>query len=345
MSKIEEFIRKIPKAELHIHLGGSISKPTLQKLMVKYGVSDQYDIDALYDRSDFDNTFRVHPVVGKLLRDHDDFHLAAYEMQREGTEEGVRYREVFWNPTTHLDHAGVSYQAAQDGLLSGLKAAEKDFGIIGRLIPSIARYHPVERSIEMVKEVLAHRCDEAPGIGMDFGETGNPPEKHLTAYELARSEGLRLTAHAGEGDTPPSNIETCLDLLKCERIEHGYKVLEDKKLLKRCEEEGIIFNVIPTNSYLSKKLAGQDWSKVHPIRHMMDNGLKLTISTDDPPLHLTDPTHCLMLMVQQMKASVDDLRGFMINSIEASWAPEVLKSEWRRNWTDEFDEKRLKILG
>lgn len=104
-----------------------------------------------------------------------------------------------------------------------------------------------------------------------------------------------------------------------------------------------MFNVIPSNSHYCEALEGQDWSKVHPIRHMMDRGLKLTIGSDDPPLHFTDPGWCYVEMVNKFGATLDDVRGFVANSIDAAWAPESLKQEWRTEWLREFDEQRIAL--
>ena len=293
MSQLERFLRSIPKAELHVHYAGTLAVSTMQHLINKYNVAGQIDVDALYYRGDtYNNVLPALKVVCGLLRDPEDFNFVAYETQREAADNGVRYREMFWNPTDHEDIAGVPYKIAQDAIIAGLLRAEQDFGVIGRLIPSIDRENTPERAEQMVADVLANRREETLGIGIDYRESKEtPPEKFLKAFQLTENSGLYRSAHAGENESPVKNIETCLDLLKCDRIDHGYTVLDDEELTLRCLNESIHFTTIPTNSHYSKTLAGQDWAKVHPIKHMMNRGLKISINSDDPPLHHTETRH------------------------------------------------------
>jgi len=345
MKPLEKFLRTIPKAELHVHFTGTLIFPTVQHLIQKYDVPG-IDIDGLYHRGDdYMNVLPALKVACNLMREPEDFRFVAYETQREAAKNGVRYREMFWNPTDHEDIAGIPYNVSQDAIIKGLKEAEKDFGIIGRLIPSIDREKSPARAVEMVEEVIAHPRTETLGIGMDYLESKGAPEIFLEAYQLAGRAGLYRTAHAGEDELPARNIEICLDLLNCDRIDHGYSVLADNALLNRCIEQGVFFTVVPTNSHYCDTLAGQDWSEVHPIRHMLKNNLRITIGSDDPPLHQTDPGWSYVILVEEMGVTIDTVRELIINSIDASWAPGTLKQEWRKSWLDEFDEMRSQILG
>ena len=174
-------------------------------------------------------------------------------------------------------------------MIAGLRDAQRDFGIAGRLVPSIDRESSPELGFEMVEAVVARPRDEVIGIGMDYLEVGHPPEKFWKAYRLAERSGLRRTAHAGEFGEPARNVETALDLLGCDCIDHGYTILQDERLLARCRDEGTIFTVVPTNSYYNRMLRGKDFSVHHPIRHMADAGLRIMPNSDDPPL-CTTPT-------------------------------------------------------
>ena len=248
---LHEFLRKIPKAELHVHLTGTVFPKTLQKLSRKHAVKlPSFDrIEDLYDRSEFKSILPMLKIAVSVMRDPEDFALVVYETMREAAENGVRYREIFWNPTDHHEIVGLDYKTVVDNIIGGLQEAEEDFGIMGRLLPSINREESSQLGLEMVQEVLNNRCDKVIGLGMDFLETGHPPEKFWKAYQTAREGGLHLTAHAGEFGEPWRNVETALDLLKCERIDHGYTIIDNPELLKRCAEEQIVFTVVPTNSY------------------------------------------------------------------------------------------------
>ena len=280
---------------------------------------------------------RTLTVVCRSLRSADDFHRAAYDTQRHAAESGVRYREMFWNPTDHWSIGGIGYPEAVDGMIAGLRDAERDAGITGRLIPSVDRESSPELGLEMVEAVVDHPRDEVIGIGMDYLEVGNPPEKFWKAYRLAERNGLRRTAHAGEFGEPARNIETALDLLRCDRIDYGYTVLQDERLLARCRDEGIIFTVVPTNSYYNRMLRGRDFSVHHPIRHMADAGLRIMPDSDDPPLHHTDPAKAHAEMVTTFRLPFERLRECVGAGIDAAWVGESTKAVWRRDWMAEFD--------
>ena len=343
--ELDTFLRTLPKTELHVHITGSVQLATLVDLAAKYGFKLPYQDqpEELYDRSEFNSILHILKIVCELLREPDDFHRIAYETQQEAARNGVRYREIFWNPTDHIDIAGIPYKTAQDGFIAGLREAEADFAITGRLIPSINREDTPEKGYQMVEDVLNHRHDWSIGIGMDYLEVGHPPEKFWKAYRLAQQGGLRRTAHAGEFLEPARNVETCLDLLECDRIDHGYTIVDNPELLQRCLDEQTLFTVVPSNTTYLRLLHGQDFRQVHPLRKMGDLGLRIFPNSDDPPLHHTDPGFCYIAMVRDYGFDLDAIRSFVINSIDAAWIDESDKRQWRQNWLREFDDLRAQL--
>ena len=342
---LHEFLRKIPKAELHVHLTGTVFPKTLQKLSRKHAVKlPPHDrIEDLYDRSEFKSILPMLKTAVSVMRDSEDFALVVYETMREAAENGVRYREIFWNPTDHQDIVGLDYKTTVDSIIGGLREAEEDFGIMGRLLPSINREESSHLGLEMVNEVLKHSRDEVIGLGMDYLETGHPPEKFWKAYRTAGEGGLHLTAHAGEFGEPWSNVETALDLLKCERIDHGYTIIDNPELLKRCVDEQIVFTVVPTNSYYGRTLKVETISKLHPIAQMARRGLRIFPNCDDPPLHHTDPGKAYIDMVEVFGYDLNDIRQFIINSIDGAFVDKSYKKRWRIEWLKEFDSLRSKL--
>ncbi len=342
---LHEFLRKIPKAELHVHLTGTVFPKTLQRLSRKHAVKlPSHDrIEDLYDRSEFKSILPMLKIAVSVMRDPEDFALVVYETMREAAENGVRYREIFWNPTDHHEIVGLDYKTVVDSIIGGLQEAEEDFGIKGRLLPSINREESSQLGLEMVQEVLKNRCDEVIGLGMDYLETGHPPEKFWKAYRTAREGGLHLTAHAGEFGEPWRNVETALDLLKCERIDHGYTIIDNPELLKRCAEEQIVFPVVPTNSYYGRTLKPETISKLHPIAKMARRGLCIFPNSDDPPLHHTDPGKAYIDMVEVFGYDLNDIRQFIINSIDGAFVDKSYKKRWRIEWLKEFDILRSKL--
>ena len=139
-------------------------------------------------------------------------------------------------------------------------------------------------------------------------------------------------------------LRTALDLLKVDRIDHGYTVVDAPEFARECAERGVLFTVVPTNSYYLRTLAPERWALDHPIRHMPGLGLRVHPNTDDPTLHHVTPTRAWLMMVRDFGFSLDDLRGFMLNGIEGAWTDDSTRRQWRSEWTAEFDRLRATLL-
>jgi adenosine deaminase len=331
---MQEFLKRIPKVELHCHLEGAVQAETLVELAAKHGVElpEHQEPGDLYKYEDAYGFFATYALVGRCIRDRGDFHRITYETLKEAHEHNVHHREMFWSPMDHLE-MGVPYETAIDGIIEGIHDAEKDFGITCWLIADINRMKTPEEGYEMVETVLAHPREEAVGIGLDYAEAGNPPEKFWKAYRLAAGRGLHLTAHACE-DAPARNVETCLDLLGCERIDHGYHILADEQLTQRCRDEGVVFTTC---------VAGTGWGyfggnyPAHPVREMKEKGLKITLNSDDPPMFQSNPTYEYVLCAEHMEFTPADFREIALNGIDGSWLPDPTKRQWRREWGHQID--------
>lgn len=348
MTELYEFFRAVPKPELHVHLHGAVAPETLVDLATKNSVPlpDGDVRDTLYVRKAGGEVQSILPTLKIICRSmvaQDDFARVAYDIQKSAAECGVRYREIFWNPTDHATIANVPYATAVDGLIEGLTAAELEFGIIGRLIPSIDREGTPEAAYEMVEWVVNNPRDAVIGLGMDYLETGHPPEKFWKSYRLAAEHGLRRTAHAGEFLEPARNIETCLDLLDCERIDHGYTIVDAPELATRCVDAGIPFSIVPTNTTYIKTLSGDAFHKRHPIRKMGQMGLRIFPNSDDPPLHHTDPARAFADMITEFGFTLTDTREFLRNAIDAAWVDDATKRDWNQDWLAEFDARAEKL--
>jgi adenosine deaminase len=178
---------------------------------------------------------------------------------------------------------------------------------------------------------------------MDFNEVERPPQLFAEAYSEARRAGLRVTAHAGENGVPWQNIRTALDLLKVERIDHGYTVVDNPELARRCAESKVVFTVVPTNSFYLRTLPDERWALDHPIRRMAQLGLRIHPNTDNPTLHKVTPTKAWMMMVEDFGFGLDDLKGFMHNGLDAAWIDDAQRAKWTREWSTEFDTLRGQI--
>ncbi|MBO9537225.1 adenosine deaminase [Herbaspirillum sp.] len=342
---LEQFVRALPKAELHCHLFGAVRRQTFIDLSEKAGnpVSRE-EIDAFYTRGEKPvGVLRVlRALDAELIREPADLYRIAYEYLQDAHGHGVAYSEFFWNPTGTVRVSGIAYGDAQDAIVAAIAAAGRDFGIIGRLIPSIDREASPDEAVAMVRWMCARRVPEVPGIGMDYRENDRPPELFEEAYRLAREAGFKATAHAGEFGMPWNNVATAIDLLRVDRVDHGYTVIDNPALLQRCIGRGLVFTVVPTNSYYLRTLPAERWAQDHPIRRMLAAGLRLHPNTDDPTLHLVTPTGAWLMMLH-LGAGIDDLRGFMLNGLDAAWMDDALRQRWRSEWSARFDALRMRL--
>ncbi|MNS89482.1 Adenine deaminase [compost metagenome] len=254
----------------------------------------------------------------------------------------MRYAAFFWNPTGTVRVSGIRYESAQDAIVAAIRDAQRDFGVIGRLIPSIDREAAPAEAVQMVEWMKAYRAPEVIGIGIDYRENDRPPELFIEAYRAARAAGFKCTAHAGEFGMPWMNVETAIEQLQVDRVDHGYTIVDNPELAQRCVERGLVFTVVPTNSYYLRTLAPERWALDHPIRAMAKLGLKLHPNTDDPTLHHVTPTGAWMMM-REFGFGLDDMRGFMLNGLDAAWIAESTRRDWRAEFTREFDALRARV--
>jgi adenosine deaminase len=339
-----QFFRDLPKVELHCHLLGAVRRETFADLVRERGAPiTEAEIAAFYARGEKPvGVLRVLRALERhLLLEPDDFRRITYEYLQDAAAENVRHAEFFWNPTATIRDTGLAYGEVQAGILAGLREARADFGISALLIPSIDREAEASSAVEMVEMMLAHRDPAVAGVGVDYRENDRPPELFLEAYALARRHGLKATAHAGEFGMPWTNVETAVDRLKVDRIDHGYTLIDNPDLARRYAERGIVFTVVPTNSYYLRTLEPERWAVDHPIRAMSALGLKLHPNTDDPTLHNVSPAGAWELMYSHLGYGLDDLRAMMLNGVDGCWADADQRAQWHSAWPAEFDQHAL----
>jgi len=353
---LERFLHALPKMELHCHLLGAVRRSTFEDLARRAVRSPRgpdaapapsaADINAFYTRGDKPvGVLRVLRALERsLLATPDDFHRLAYEYLQEAAAHQVRYAEFFWNPTGTAHVPGLSYPAVLAAIRRAIADAQADFGIVGRLVPAIDREAPPAAAREMVQWVIDQRADEVPGIGIDYREADGPPQSFVDAYAAARRAGLKTTAHAGEFGLPADNVRSALDDLRVDRIDHGYTIVDDAALAHRAAERGIVFTVVPTNSYYLRTLPPARWAADHPIRRMRELGLRVHPNTDDPTLHHVTPTGAWLMMTRDFGYSIDDLRACMDNGLDTAWIDAGTRRAWQSEWRAEFDALRRSHL-
>lgn len=337
----ESFFKAIPKVELHCHLFGTVREATFRELVAraKAPLTDE-EITAFYTRGDKPvGVLRVLRALDAwLIRSPDDLHRITYEYLQDAAAHNVRYAEFFWNPTGTVHVSGLTYLAAQDAIVRAIHDAQRDARIIGRLIPSIDREATPQAAVEMVRWMTVYRADEVIGLGIDYREVDRPPELFAQAYADARKAGFKTTAHAGEFGMPWANVKTAVELLQVDRMDHGYTIIDAPEFAAACKELGLVFTVVPTNSYYLRTLPKERWALDHPIRKMRELGLALHPNTDDPTLHHVTPTGAWQMMHRDFGFSAAELRQCMLNGLQAAWADETLRQQWRQDDVKEFDE-------
>ncbi len=330
------FLRALPKAELHLHLEGAVDAGTFAELAAKHGVGlPAHDEPRdLYDYADLTEFLVAYSLVCASVRDRDDFHRVTHECLARCAASGARYVELFFSPESHLVH-GVEYSTMLDGILAAFDDAEADLGVVARLVPAINRELGPERAVRFVEMVQADRSDRIIGIGLDFNEVGFPPELFVDAFRLAARYGLQRTSHAGEVG-PAANVRTGLELLGCQRVDHGYHVVDDPGLVADCAESGVPFTVCPTTTTYTtvfRDLSAPD----HAIRRMYDGGLTLTVNSDDPPMFGVDLAGEYLLLHELQGFTLDELAGLALNGLDAAWIDDDTRRAWRTEWSAEID--------
>lgn len=277
---LDRFITGLPKAELHIHLEGSLEPELMFALAERNGVAlpfaDVEAVRAAYRFSKLQDFLDIYYEGARVLLTAQDFHdLAAAYFARLAAD-GGRHAEIFFDPQTHTDR-GVPFSVAAEGLLSAMGEAERERAITSRLILCFLRHLPEEAAFATLAEAEPY-LDRIAAVGLDSSELGHPPEKFERVFAAARARGLKTVAHAGE-EGPPEYVRQALDLLRVSRIDHGNRALEDPALTARLAAERVPLTVCPLSN---EKLCVTPDLAAHPIKRMLDLGLCATINSDDP---------------------------------------------------------------
>ncbi len=280
MTSLEDFIRGLPKAELHLHIEGSLEPEQMFAFARRNGVdlpfSSVEEVRAAYAFSNLQDFLDIYYQGARVLLTEEDFRDLALAYFEKVAADGARHAEIFFDPQTHTDR-GVPFPVVADGLLAGMAEAERRWGVTSKLILCFLRHLPEEAAFETLEQAGPY-LDRIVGVGLDSSEVGHPPAKFARVFAAARAKGLKIMAHAGE-EGPPEYVHEALDLLHVDRIDHGNRSLEDPVLVKRLAAEGMTLTVCPLSNL---KLCVVDDLKGHPLKRMLDLGLKATINSDDP---------------------------------------------------------------
>jgi adenine deaminase len=280
MTDLDAFIRGLPKAELHLHIEGSLEPELMFELALRNGISIPFatveDVRAAYAFSNLQDFLDIYYAGANVLREQQDFHDLAMAYFDRAAADGVVHTEIMFDPQTHTDR-GIAFETVIKGLLSAMAEAEAKHGLTSLLIMSFLRHLSEEEAFATLKAAEPW-LDQIMAVGLDSSELGHPPSKFARVFAAAREKGLKLTAHAGE-EGPPAYVYEALDILNVDRIDHGNRSLEDRALVDRLASTRMTLTVCPLSNV---KLCVVDDIGSHPIARMMKAGLHVTVNSDDP---------------------------------------------------------------
>jgi adenosine deaminase len=325
--QLRNLLQQMPKAELHIHIEGSLEPELIFELAQRNGVKLAYEsVDSLRKAYAFDNLqsfLDIYYAGASVLLKEQDFYDMTMAYLRRAAQDNVRHAEIFFDPQTHTAR-GVPFQTVVDGIWR----ACQDGPISATLIMCFLRHLSEDDALATLEEALPFR-DKIIGVGLDSSEVGHPPEKFCRVFERCRQLGLHLVAHAGE-EGPPAYIETALDLLNVERIDHGVRCLEDPLLTARLAREQIALTVCPLSN-IKLRVFG-DMGE-HNLLALLDAGLAATINSDDPAYFGGYMNANFLAAFDALPLTAAHAHQLARNSFTASF----LEPEAKRAFIDELD--------
>lgn len=315
---------KLPKAELHMHLEGSLEPELMFSLARRNGVSLPYENeDALRQAYQFNNLqefLNLYYSGMSVLLTEQDFYDLTWAYLERSHQDNVIHTEVFFDPQAHLER-GVAFETQIDGIFRALTDAQEKLGMSFRLIMSFLRHLSEDSAFETLDLALPY-LDRIDGIGLDSAEMGHPPEKFERVFKRCRELGLRVTAHAGE-EGPPDYVWQALNQLEIQRIDHGNRALEDAELTALIADKELTLTVCPLSN---KRLRVVDDMKHHPFPEMMAKGLKVTINSDDPAYFGGYVNDNFYALINNLDVSPEQVLQLVKNSITGSWLNDTEKA-------------------
>ncbi|HEV7764556.1 MAG TPA: adenosine deaminase [Thermoanaerobaculia bacterium] len=314
---MQDFIAGLPKAELHLHIEGTLEPELMFAMARRNGIALPHaSVDALrlaYDFRDLQSFLDLYYQGAGVLQTRQDFYDMTAAYFCKAASQNVRHAEIFFDPQTHT-HRGIAFETVITGIHDAQVDAERDLGVTSKLILSFLRHLSEDDAIETLDAAMPFR-DWFFAVGLDSSEQGHPPSKFERVYARAREAGLIAVAHAGE-EGPPEYIREALDLLHAKRIDHGVRCLEDPKLVDRLVAEQIPLTVCPLSNI---RLRVFDTMADHPLRTMLQRGLKVTINSDDPAYFGGYVNENYLAAAQALGLTREELEQLAKNSFEASF--------------------------
>ena len=323
---LEEFIKKSPKAELHLHIEGTLEPELMFSLAKRNNIEIPFksidDVRKAYNFSNLDSFLKIYYEGAKVLIKEQDFFDLTWAYILKCKEDNIVHTEIFFDPQTHTDR-GIEFDTVINGIFNALKKGEKEFGLTFKIIMCFLRHLNEDECFKILDKALVHK-DKIFGVGLDSSETGNPPKKFEKLFKKALENEFITVAHAGE-EGPPEYIWEALNLLNVHRIDHGVQCLKDDKLVKMLSESQIPLTVCPLSNV---KLKVFNKLEEHNLKKMLDKKLMVMVNSDDPAYfggylnkNLTETQAALDLSYEQVKT-------LLVNSFKSSFLNDTEKKKW-----------------
>jgi adenosine deaminase len=323
---VNDFIAGLPKAELHLHIEGSLEPEMMFALAARNDIRLPYaDVEALraaYHFTNLQDFLDLYYQGMSVLRTEEDFYDLTLAYLRRVAQDNVRHTEIFFDPQGHTDR-GIAFETVLDGIERALKDAERALGITSRIILCFLRHLSAEDAMRTLDRAVPYR-DRIVGVGLDSSEEGHPPAKFKAVFDRARAAGFRAVAHAGE-EGPPDYIWSAMDDLKVERIDHGVRALEDPDLMLELARRRMPLTVCPLSNV---RLCVYDDMTAHPLKMMLDRGLVVTVNSDDPAYFGGYVNDNYTAVRQALALTDEELAMIARNSFGASFLDEVTKAKY-----------------
>ena len=323
---IISYVSDMPKAELHLHIEGTLEPEMMMALAEKHGVVLPYatleDVHAAYNFSDLQSFLDLYYFGASVLREESDFFDLMWAYLVKCRQQNIVHTEIMFDPQTHTDR-GIAFEVMMRGYLGALKQAEAEWGQSSKLIMCFLRHLSQASAFETLRMADPFR-DEIDAVGLDSGELGNPPEKFTEVFTAAAQQGYQCVAHAGE-EGPPAYIWGALNSLNVTRIDHGVRCLEDDELVEQLVRDQTPLTVCPLSNV---RLCVVDEMKDHPILAMLDKGLLVTVNSDDPPYFGGYLNDNFLAMVGGLGLNQAQAKQLAANSFKASFLDEDKKVQF-----------------
>ncbi len=325
-NQISNFIKHTPKAELHLHIEGTLEPELMFKLAKRNNINIPYKnveaVKSAYNFTNLDSFLDIYYKSSKVLINEEDFFDLTWSYLLKCKQDNVVHTEIFFDPQAHIDR-GVSFEVVINGINNALKKANLEFGISSKIIMCFLRHLEEDSGFNVLNQALKHK-DKIIGVGLDSSEIGNPPKKFKKLFNKAIEEGFLTVAHAGE-EGPPEYIWDCINLLKVKRIDHGVQCLKDDKLVEELIKKQIPLTVCPLSNV---KLCVFDNLKNHNLKKMLIRGLRVMINSDDPAYFGGYLNQNLIETQLALDLKLEEVKNLIINSFKSSFLDEDKKNEW-----------------